>query len=89
VGRSRSNFLHSCWSPVLSAAANYEEADDGSSRRDRVAKTKIVLRELKETRLRLRILRQAGILTPAHDPILEESAELVKIVATIIRRSET
>ena len=35
-----------------SAAANYEEADDGSSPRDRVAKTKITLRELKETRLR-------------------------------------
>jgi four helix bundle protein len=91
-------YLHTCGpvaiklSPQLlesgtSAAANYEEADDGSSRRDRVAKTKIVLRELKETRLRLRILHQAGILKPAHDPILAESAELVKIVATIIRNS--
>ena len=92
-------YLHTCGpvaiklSPQLlesgtSAAANYEEGDDGSSRRDRVAKTKIVLRELKETRLRLRILRQAGILEPAHDPILEENAELVKIVAKIIRNSE-
>ena len=70
-----------------SAAANFEEADDGSSRRDRVAKTRIVLRELKETRLRLRILRERGILTEAHDPILTETGELVKIVATIIRNS--
>jgi four helix bundle protein len=70
-----------------SAAANYEEADDGSSHRDRIAKTKIVLRELKETRLRLRILQEAGILTRAHEPILAEAGELVKIVATIIRNS--
>ena len=55
---------------------------------DRVAKTKIALRELKETRLRLRILREAGILTRAHDPVLAENAELVKIVAKIIRNSE-
>ena len=92
-------YLHTCGpvaialSPQLlqagtSAKANYEEADDGSSRRDRVAKTKIVLRELKEARLRLRILRQTGFLTESHDPVLAESTELVKIVATVIRNSE-
>jgi four helix bundle protein len=92
-------YLHTCGpvaiklSPQLldagtSAAANYEEADDGSSSRDRVARTKIVLRELKETRLRLRILRASGILTQSHDPILQEVTELVKIVATIIRKSQ-
>ena len=70
-----------------SAAANYEEADDGSSTADRVAKTKIALRELKETRLRLRILRATRILTAAHDPVIAENTELVKIVATIIRNS--
>jgi len=32
-----------------SAGANYEEADDGSSPRDELAKRRIVLRELKET----------------------------------------
>ena len=71
----------------VSAAANYEEADDGSSRRDRVAKTRIVLRELKEARLRLRVLRTTDLLTEAHDPVIAESTELVKIVATIIRNS--
>ena len=70
-----------------SAAANYEEADDASGLRDRIAKTRIVLRELKETRLRLRVLREAGILNEAHDPIANEAGELVKIVATIIRKS--
>jgi four helix bundle protein len=72
-----------------SAAANYEEADDGSSVRDRIAKTRITLRELKETRLRLRVLRETGILTHAHDPMIAETTELVKIVATIIRKSQT
>jgi four helix bundle protein len=71
-----------------SAAANYEEADDGTSPKDRIAKTLIVLRELKETRLRLRVLRDAGILTREHDPVIAETTELVKIVATIIRKSK-
>ena len=70
-----------------SAGANYEEADDGSSQKDARAKRQIVLRELKETSFRLRVLRQSGILTPVHDPVINECAELVKIVATLIRNS--
>ena len=54
-----------------------------------VANGMIVLRELKETRVRLRVLRETGILTEAHDPVIQESAELVKIVATIIRNSSS
>ena len=70
-----------------SAGANYEEADDGSSQRDVRAKRQIVLRELKETSFRLRVLRKIGILTQAHDPVIDECAELVKIVAVLIRKS--
>ena len=70
-----------------SAGANYEEADDGSSPKDTQAKRQIVLRELKETSFRLCVLRQTGILTPAHDAVINECAELVKIVATLIRKS--
>src|SRR5262245_65234853 len=40
-----------------SAAANYEEADDGTGPKDRIAKTLIVLRELEENRACLRGLR--------------------------------
>jgi four helix bundle protein len=72
-----------------SAGANYEEADDGSSPRDVLAKRRIVLRELKETSFRLRILRKAGILTSRHDPVINECAELVKIVAALIRNSRS
>ena len=68
-----------------SAGANYEEADDGSSPRDVVAKKKIVLRELKETRWRLKVLRHTGFLTVAHEPVILKAAELVKILATVVQ----
>ena len=70
-----------------SAGANFEEADDGSSARDKVAKWRIVLRELKETRFRLRILRRCEFLTESQDPVINETIELIKIVSTIIGRN--
>jgi four helix bundle protein len=72
-----------------SAGANYEEADDGSSPSDKLAKTRIVLRELKESRFRLRVLRESGFLTAIHDPVIAETTELVKILATIVRNSKS
>ena len=71
-----------------SAGANYEEADSGSSPRDTLAKRKIVLRELKETRFRLRVLRRTGLLLPAQDPVIQETTELMNIVAALIRNTE-
>jgi len=71
-----------------SAGANYEEADDGSSDRDKLAKKKISLREMKECRFRLRLVRSAGFLKAAHDPVIQESEELVRILATVIRNEE-
>ena len=70
-----------------SAGANYEEADDGSGRRDARAKKRIVLRELKETLWRLRVLRASAFLSEAHDPVISEAAELVRIVASIVRNT--
>lgn len=70
-----------------SAGANYEESDDASSPRDRLAKNRLVLRELKESRFRLRVLRESGLLTSTHDPVIAETTELVKILATIVRNS--
>jgi len=70
-----------------SAGANYEEADDGSSPRDRSAKRKIALRELKETRFRLRVLRRCDLLTADQDPVIDESDELVRIVASLLRNA--
>ena len=73
---------------AVNAASNIEEADDGSSDRDFRAKDRIGLRELKESRLRLRILRLTGYLKEKDDAVIQESVELVKIVATIIRNSQ-
>ena len=84
VARALSYQLLDCGT---SAGANYEEADDGSSPRDELAKKKIVLRELKETQFRLRILRRCGFLDASHDPVIGETRELVKILATIVRKS--
>ena len=72
-----------------SAAANYEESDDGTSSRDKSAKRRIALRELKEVRMRLRMLRRCDLLTAEHDPLIKESDELVRIVATVIRKAES
>jgi hypothetical protein len=52
-----------------------------------LATGRIALRELKETLWRLRVARQSALLTQAHDPVIAENLELVKIVATVIRRS--
>jgi four helix bundle protein len=71
-----------------SAGANYEEADDGSSVRDSIAKKKIALREVKECRGRMRLVRSAGLLSAEQDPVIRESDELVRILSTIIRRAE-
>jgi four helix bundle protein len=71
-----------------SAPANYEESDDGTGNRDKAAKRKFALRELKEVRLRMRMLRRCDFLTAEHDPVIKESDELVRILATVIRKAE-
>jgi four helix bundle protein len=73
---------------AVNAAANAEEADDGSSNRDFRAKSRICLREVKEARLRLRLLRQTGFLEPTHELLIQEATELKLIVATIVRNNE-
>jgi four helix bundle protein len=73
---------------AVSAAANAEEADDGSSRRDFLAKERITLRELKEARLRLRVLKGADMMDESGNALIQESDELVRIVATIIRNAQ-
>ena len=72
----------------MSAASNAEEADDASSNKDFRAKERICLREVKEARLRLRVLRATGFLESSHDPLIQEALELVRIVSTIIRNNE-
>jgi four helix bundle protein len=70
-----------------SAGANYEEADDGSSPADTRGKRRISLRELKEALFRLRVVRATGYLGPEHDPVIEETLELKRIMASLVRKS--
>ena len=70
-----------------SAGANYEEADDGSSPADTRGKRRISLRELKETLFRLRVLRATGYLTEEHGPVIDETLELKRIMASLVRKS--
>jgi four helix bundle protein len=70
-----------------SAGANYEEADDGSSPADTRGKRRISLRELKEALFRLRVVRATGYLGPDFDPVIEETLELKRIMASLIRKS--
>lgn len=70
-----------------SAGANYEEADDGSSPTDTRGKRRISLRELKETLFRLRVMRATGYLTEQHDPVIAETLELKRIMASLVRKS--
>jgi four helix bundle protein len=67
-----------------SAGANAEESDAASSHRDFIAKNRIALREAKETRFRLRVCRKCRLLNATYDPLIDESEQLVRILATIV-----
>lgn len=70
-----------------SVGANLPEADGASSRRDFINKARISLREAKETRFRLRVCRRRGYLDHTFDPLIKESDELVRIIASIINKT--
>jgi four helix bundle protein len=70
-----------------SVGANMQEADGASSRADFVAKLRIALKEAKETRFRLVLCRQSGLLDERFDPLLQESDELVRIIGAIVHNT--
>jgi four helix bundle protein len=77
-----------------SPAPNYGEAEDAESRDDFIHKAKVVLKELRETRVWLRMIREMEFLKPARLlPLLQENEELIKIfsssVATAKRNRRT
>ena len=44
------------------------------------------LRELKEALFRLRVVRETGYLGPEYDSVIEETLELKRIMASLVRR---
>jgi four helix bundle protein len=81
VGRALSYQLLSAG---VSVGANAAESDGASSPDDFIAKNRIALKEAKETRFRLAVCRRCGLLDSRFDPLVKESDELVRIMATIV-----
>ena len=70
-----------------SIGSNYEESDGASSNADFIAKNRIALKEAKETRFRLRVCRLTDLLDARFDPLVQESDEIVRILATIVHKA--
>jgi four helix bundle protein len=72
-----------------SPLGNHGEVQAAESRRDFVHKLRICLKEFKETRRWLRLLKHSQLLpTPKMEPILPETEELIRIFAASVRTAE-
>ena len=73
-----------------SPALNYGEAQSAESTNDFVHKLKIVLKELRETNVCLKIIKRKPLITPASklSPINEENNELISIFVKSIETAK-
>ncbi len=72
-----------------SVGANYIEANEALSRKDFRMRIKICRKECKESRYWLRLLdTPAGPLDTQRNRLIQESDELMRIFAAILRKSE-
>lgn len=74
-----SQLTRACHSPTF----NYGEAQGAESQKDFVHKLGVVLKELKECRVALKIINKKGYLAqlPLMDKVNQENAELIAIIA--------
>ena len=70
-----------------SPALNYGEAQSAESRKDFVHKLKVILKELRETSICLRIMDKRSLLK--NHEVLNESKELVAIFTKSVKTAET
>ena len=84
VGNHIRNQLLRCGT---SPAPNYGEAQSAESRTDFTHKLKIVLKELRETHVWLRMIREANLLksVTALDELLQENNELIAIFTASLK----
>ncbi len=69
-----------------SIGANIEEAIAGQSRNDFAAKLQISLKEARETRYWLRLLKDTDYIEPKlADSLIVDSEEIIKILTTILK----
>lgn len=73
-----------------SIGANVEEALQGQSRKDFIAKLSISLKEAQETHYWLRLLRDSHTLgTEETDPLLADVTELLRLLTAIVRTTKS
>ncbi len=74
---------------ACSSGANYEEAQSGSSKADFTKKVRISLREMRESNYWLRIIKRTvpEANSPKLDYLIKESAELKKILGSIVQKT--
>jgi four helix bundle protein len=82
----RNQLLRSGTSP----APNYGEAQSSESRSDFTHKLKIVVKELRETRVWLLMVQRANLIKPvtALDDLLQETNELIAIFVASLKTTE-
>ncbi|MHC4533791.1 MAG: four helix bundle protein [Planctomycetota bacterium] len=71
-------------------ASNYGEAQSAESRNDFIHKIKIVLKELRETRVWLKIIERVSLATSTKeiDALITECDELISIFVTSVKTAE-
>lgn len=76
---------------ATSAALNYGEAQSAQSPKDFLHKMRLCLKELRETKVNLRIQKEAQLIIDKNGigNLLKENDELIAIFVTSIRTSET
>ncbi|MEO7306183.1 MAG: four helix bundle protein [Ferruginibacter sp.] len=74
--------IKSCHSPTF----NYGEAQAAESTKNFVHKMGVVLKELKECRTGLKVIRKKGLIKPVSklEPVYKETEELIAIIAKSI-----
>ena len=74
-----------------SPAPNYAEAQDAESKADFIHKVKIILKELRETRVWLLMIVKAGLIKPASrlNSVLDECNQLIAIFVKSARTART
>ncbi len=73
-----------------STALNFGEAQGTSTDKDYISKAAIVLKELKETRVNLKILSKLEYGDKdLREQLLDEAEQLIKIIATIIKNKKS
>jgi len=70
-----------------SPAPNYGEAQSAESRADFIHKMKISLKELRETRIWLLMIKRADLIKPVSklEPLIDESNQLISIFVSCVK----